>query len=235
MLGALLVLRVIDGAAVGFAVAVGADCPVCRVMREATWSVRAVLGSAEGNSVDRGAVTAPVREAGEAFGRSSKHPMVYVSDTTGALQKRLAAGERMGTRLAVLPQVADSACAARAAGPATRPAPRRSASIIQLRDATPARVVSDDAGNVIERRLVRTDVIRRRGDSIADLLDYWTALKGDDRVPAFADIDPVRLAQLGLLGRLHVLNAENADPAQMRFDLYGNKIDLIQPKSGGQN
>ena len=41
-----------------------------------------------------GAVTAPVREAGEVFARGSKRTMVYVSDTTGALQKRLAAGER---------------------------------------------------------------------------------------------------------------------------------------------
>ena len=41
-----------------------------------------------------GAVTAPVREAGEAFARSSRNTMVYVSDTTGALQKRLASGER---------------------------------------------------------------------------------------------------------------------------------------------
>lgn len=41
-----------------------------------------------------GAVTGPVREAGAAFARSSGHTLVYVSDTTGALQKRLAAGER---------------------------------------------------------------------------------------------------------------------------------------------
>lgn len=41
-----------------------------------------------------GAMTGPVREAGAAFARSSGHTLVYVSDTTGALQKRLAAGER---------------------------------------------------------------------------------------------------------------------------------------------
>ena len=40
-----------------------------------------------------GAVTAPVREAGAAFARQSGNTLVYVSDTTGALQKRLAAGE----------------------------------------------------------------------------------------------------------------------------------------------
>jgi hypothetical protein len=32
--------------------------------------------------------------------------------------------------------------------------------------------------------------------------------------------------QLGLLGRLHVLNVENADPLRMRFDLYGSKVPL---------
>ena len=41
-----------------------------------------------------GAMTTPVREAGAAFARSSGHTLVYVSDTTGALQKRLASGER---------------------------------------------------------------------------------------------------------------------------------------------
>jgi molybdate transport system substrate-binding protein len=41
-----------------------------------------------------GAMTGPVREAGDAFAMNAGHSMVYVSDTTGALQKRLASGER---------------------------------------------------------------------------------------------------------------------------------------------
>ena len=41
-----------------------------------------------------GAMTGPVKAAGAAFARSSGHTLVYVSDTTGALQKRLAAGEK---------------------------------------------------------------------------------------------------------------------------------------------
>jgi molybdate transport system substrate-binding protein len=41
-----------------------------------------------------GAVTTPVRAVGEAFARASGSRVVYVSDTTGALQKRLASGER---------------------------------------------------------------------------------------------------------------------------------------------
>src|SRR3954470_2012687 len=41
-----------------------------------------------------GAMTAPVKEAGATFAKSSGSTLVYVSDTTGALQKRLAAGER---------------------------------------------------------------------------------------------------------------------------------------------
>ena len=41
-----------------------------------------------------GAVTEPIKEAGAAFARSSGHRLVYVSDTTGALQKRLASGEK---------------------------------------------------------------------------------------------------------------------------------------------
>jgi molybdate transport system substrate-binding protein len=41
-----------------------------------------------------GAMTEPVKEAGAAFARSSGNTLLYVSDTTGALQKRLAAGEK---------------------------------------------------------------------------------------------------------------------------------------------
>jgi molybdate transport system substrate-binding protein len=41
-----------------------------------------------------GAVTEPVKEVGEAYARTSGARLVYVTDTTGALQKRLAAGER---------------------------------------------------------------------------------------------------------------------------------------------
>lgn len=41
-----------------------------------------------------GAMTGPVREAGEAFARTSGSRVVYISDTTGALQRRLASGER---------------------------------------------------------------------------------------------------------------------------------------------
>ena len=41
-----------------------------------------------------GAMSEPVREVGNAFAKSSGHRLVYVTDTTGALSKRLASGER---------------------------------------------------------------------------------------------------------------------------------------------
>jgi molybdate transport system substrate-binding protein len=41
-----------------------------------------------------GAMTRPTREAGAAFERDSGNTVVYVSDTTGSLQRRLAAGEK---------------------------------------------------------------------------------------------------------------------------------------------
>ncbi len=41
-----------------------------------------------------GAMSEPVKEVGAAFARTSKNMLVYVVDTTGALQKRLAAGEK---------------------------------------------------------------------------------------------------------------------------------------------
>ena len=41
-----------------------------------------------------GAMSEPVREVGDAFAKSAGHKIVYVTDTTGALSKRLASGER---------------------------------------------------------------------------------------------------------------------------------------------
>lgn len=41
-----------------------------------------------------GAMSEPVKEVGEAFARTSKNKLVYVVDTTGSLQKKLAAGEK---------------------------------------------------------------------------------------------------------------------------------------------
>jgi molybdate transport system substrate-binding protein len=41
-----------------------------------------------------GAMSGPVREVGNAFAKSSGHRLVYVTDTTGALSKRLLSGER---------------------------------------------------------------------------------------------------------------------------------------------
>ncbi|OFW14127.1 MAG: molybdate ABC transporter substrate-binding protein [Acidobacteria bacterium RIFCSPLOWO2_12_FULL_67_14] len=50
-----------------------------------------------------GAMTGPVREAGDAFARASGTRVVYVSDTTGALQKRLASGERADVVIVTAP------------------------------------------------------------------------------------------------------------------------------------
>ena len=52
-----------------------------------------------------GAMTQPTREAGAAFERSSGHTVVYVSDTTGALQKRLAAGEKADIVVVTAPAI----------------------------------------------------------------------------------------------------------------------------------
>ena len=50
-----------------------------------------------------GAMTEPLQEAGAAFTRSSGRRIVYVSDTTGALLKRLAAGEKADLMVVAAP------------------------------------------------------------------------------------------------------------------------------------
>jgi molybdate transport system substrate-binding protein len=51
-------------------------------------------GQAELRVFVGGAMSEPVREVGNAFAKSAGHRIVYVTDTTGALSKRLASGER---------------------------------------------------------------------------------------------------------------------------------------------
>jgi hypothetical protein len=144
--------------------------------------------------------------------------------TPGRCASHFACAERLAA--AGAPQAKLETLTRAAAPPATaRPAvPRSSASVVPLHAAVPAQTVADEFGNLIERRIISTDVLLARGGHIAELLTYWTALKGEDWIPRFGDIDPVRLTQLGLLGRLHVLNVENPDPLRMRFDLYGTKL-----------
>jgi ABC-type molybdate transport system substrate-binding protein len=52
------------------------------------------FGQAELTVFVGGAVTQPVKEVGTAFARSSGSTLVYVTDTTGALSKRLGSGEK---------------------------------------------------------------------------------------------------------------------------------------------
>jgi hypothetical protein len=102
----------------------------------------------------------------------------------------------------------------------------RLATVIPIEQARHTEFASDPDGNFVARRVLHLDIARARGDMLSNMLQYWTALLGTARVPNFGDIDPVRLAQFGLLGSLHVLNAANPDPGRMRFDLYGKKSPL---------
>jgi molybdate transport system substrate-binding protein len=52
------------------------------------------FGQSELRVFSGGAMSEPVKEAGDAFAKRAGHRIVYVIDTTGALQKRLASGER---------------------------------------------------------------------------------------------------------------------------------------------
>lgn len=98
--------------------------------------------------------------------------------------------------------------------------------IIPIEPVRYTEIVSDPDGNFIARRVLHLDIARARGDVLSDVLDYWTTLRGDRAMPLFGDIDPVRLAQIGALGWVHILNAANPDPERMRIDLYGDKSPL---------
>jgi hypothetical protein len=70
----------------------------------------------------------------------------------------------------------------------------------------------DAMGNRVDRLPLSTETLKIKRDRLADLYFYWEALQnsGGGRL---SDVDPVRLIQLGLLDRMHLINADDPDPA----------------------
>lgn len=77
----------------------------------------------------------------------------------------------------------------------------------------------DPQGNSVDAKLLDIDLVRTRGDELSDMLSYWESLSAEG-IPNFSDLDPAQLGQIGLLHRLHVVDASNRDPREMRFDLF---------------
>jgi len=119
-------------------------------------------------------------------------------------QTREVEDQRLGATVIAGTSFARRASAPRDVGESAIVAPFRP----QARLAT----VEDGMGNRVDRLPLSTETLKIKRDRLADLFSYWEALQnsGGGRL---SDVDPVRLIQLGLLDRMHLINADDPDPA----------------------
>jgi hypothetical protein len=77
----------------------------------------------------------------------------------------------------------------------------------------------DEAGNRVSRLPLSIETLRAKRDGLTNLFLYWEAVwRSGGRL---SDIDPVRLIQLGLLDRMHLINADDPDPRGFVLELRG--------------
>src|ERR671933_2752797 len=80
------------------------------------------------------------------------------------------------------------------------------AKVIPLQPALRATLIIDPDGNRIQQTRLSLEALRAKCGRLADLLVYWEGLYGLGR-NRLGDIDPVQFSKMGLLGRMHLVNA----------------------------
>lgn len=86
-------------------------------------------------------------------------------------------------------------------------------------------IVSDAAGNFVERRPLKLETLPGRNDPLGYLYTYWRGLR-DETELHFSNIDTVHLMRSGIIGKLHVVDVASSDPEDFRFDLFGYALPL---------
>ena len=100
------------------------------------------------------------------------------------------------------------------------------AKVIPLQPALRAALTLDPDGNRIQQTRLSIEALRAKRGRLADLLIYWEGLYGLGR-NRLGDLDPVQFSKMGLLGRMHLVNAAHADPAKFHFDIRGALVPSV--------
>jgi hypothetical protein len=80
----------------------------------------------------------------------------------------------------------------------------------------------DDAGNLVIRQThSRAQLDMREAGSMALLMAYWEELASEGWPPRFSRLNPWRLRDFGLLGRVNVDDVSPAEPAHFTIELHG--------------
>lgn len=86
-------------------------------------------------------------------------------------------------------------------------------------------IVSDQAGNFVERRALKLESLPESGDSIGHLYRYWRDLRALTEC-SLANIDTVHLSRAGVIGSIHLVDVSSSDPGEFSFDLLGYAVPL---------
>jgi hypothetical protein len=86
-------------------------------------------------------------------------------------------------------------------------------------------ILSDSDGNFVERRALRFSDLPAKGDALGYLYRYWSDLRGAGALQ-FSNIDTVHLSRAGVIGKMHVVDVDSADPADFCFELFGYAVPL---------
>ena len=134
------------------------------------------------------------------------------------------AGERASS--AMLPPVS---LASRQHARATSAKPRggRPADLVHFDRAAAVDLVSDRAGNYVERRPLKFETLPSRGDPLGYLFSYWRDLRAASAC-RFTNIDTVHLDRAGIIGKMHVVDVSSSDPGDFHFELFGYAVPVGQ-------
>ncbi len=111
-----------------------------------------------------------------------------------------------------------------------RPSPGSSqcqaADVIRFDRAASVDIVSDMAGNYVERRPLKLEALSD-SDPLGYLYAYWCGLRAASAC-RFTDIDTVHLDRAGIIGKMHVVDVSSSDPGDFRFELFGYAVPVGQ-------
>lgn len=83
-------------------------------------------------------------------------------------------------------------------------------------------IISDGAGNRVERRMLGFDSLERQ-EPLGYLYEYWLWLRNSTSC-RFSDLDTAHVMRSGIIGSLHIADVAGADPRDFRYELFGYAI-----------
>jgi hypothetical protein len=101
----------------------------------------------------------------------------------------------------------------------------RSADLIRFDRSTVVDIVSDRAGNYVERRALKLETLPSRGDALGYLFGYWRDLRAASAC-RFTNIDTVHLDRAGIIGKMHVVDVSSSDPGDFCYELFGHAVPV---------